>query len=204
MNARSPSETPIPTLRERIRQATAAAILEAAEQVFAEQGTDNVRMNDIAARAGVAVGTLYNHFADRETLLTGLMLKRKEELLVVLDEALEAGELDFRARLELVFAKFYDYMERHRAFYGFYAQCEINVNSAATFEMTREIFVRMEKLVKKGLREKVLRPEGAELYAVLLMGSIRALYLRERMTEKRIASADVREVLRCFLQGAGA
>src|SRR3954463_14790871 len=72
-------------LRERFRQETAEAVLQAAEEVFAEKGFHAASMSEIARRAGVAVGTLYNHFADRETLLKHLLDTRCQELLALVD-----------------------------------------------------------------------------------------------------------------------
>src|ERR1700742_1618626 len=91
MNRRSVSELAPQTLRERHRSTTIETVLAAAEQVFADQGLHAAHMGDIAARAGVSVGTLYNHFKDREALLAGLMEARRAEMLSQLDEALQAA-----------------------------------------------------------------------------------------------------------------
>ena len=44
------------------------AILDAALTVFAERGFEAARLDDVAARAGVAKGTLYLYFKDKEAL----------------------------------------------------------------------------------------------------------------------------------------
>lgn len=46
-------------------------VLDAAHKCFAEQGMD-AQMDDIAAAAGVGVGTVYRHFSTKEALLEGL------------------------------------------------------------------------------------------------------------------------------------
>ena len=79
-------------LRERLKEATRDAILEAAEEAFARDGVQAARMETIAKAAGVAVGTLYNHFEDRTALLDALMRARRADLIRRLDEALEACE----------------------------------------------------------------------------------------------------------------
>ena len=83
MNRRSPDERQPPpqSLRERFRETTLQAVLTAAEDVFADAGLHAGHMGEIAERAGVAVGTLYNHFADREALLAGLSDARYAEML---------------------------------------------------------------------------------------------------------------------------
>jgi AcrR family transcriptional regulator len=47
-------------------------VLDAARRLFAEQGLD-VPMDEIAAAAGVGVGTVYRHFPNKEDLLAALV-----------------------------------------------------------------------------------------------------------------------------------
>ncbi|WP_158861720.1 TetR/AcrR family transcriptional regulator [Leifsonia sp. AG29] len=50
-------------------------ILDAASELFAVGG-DGVQMDDIAARAGLGVGTLYRHFADKQALRAAIIARR--------------------------------------------------------------------------------------------------------------------------------
>ena len=50
-------------------QATVDSILEAAAQVLERTGPDGLNTNRVAERAGVSVGTLYQYFPDKETIL---------------------------------------------------------------------------------------------------------------------------------------
>src|SRR5438477_203996 len=95
MNRSSHTGRQVLPLRERLKGETQRAILEAAEEVFGESGLSGARMEDIAGRAGVSVGTLYNHFKDRDALLKDLIVARREELLARLDGVLrpEAAEM---------------------------------------------------------------------------------------------------------------
>jgi AcrR family transcriptional regulator len=54
-------------------------ILEVAGRVFAEQGLD-ASMNDIAAAAGVGVGTVYRRFPQRRDLIEALFVQRLDAL----------------------------------------------------------------------------------------------------------------------------
>jgi len=58
-----------PGRRARKRQQTADFLAETAFALFEEHGFDNVTMEQIAAAADVAKGTLYNHFPVKEALL---------------------------------------------------------------------------------------------------------------------------------------
>ena len=56
-----------------------ALLLEAAAEVFAEQGY-GAPMDAIAARAGVGQGTLYRNFADRDALMLALVTRELDRL----------------------------------------------------------------------------------------------------------------------------
>jgi len=73
-NAAGARRTPV---QDRSRT-TVAIILEAAAQVFSAHGYA-ATTNQIAARAGVSIGTLYQYFADKDALLVGLAERHVEE-----------------------------------------------------------------------------------------------------------------------------
>ncbi len=50
-------------------------ILRAAESVIEEAGTDKLKMNEVAARAGVPIGAVYNFFPNKDSLIA-FLLKR--------------------------------------------------------------------------------------------------------------------------------
>jgi AcrR family transcriptional regulator len=62
-------------------------LIQAAREVFAERGLD-APLEQIAQRAGVSIGTLYNRFPDRFALIDAVLLDRMEENLRIGEEAL--------------------------------------------------------------------------------------------------------------------
>jgi AcrR family transcriptional regulator len=64
-------------------------VLDAAREVFAERGAE-AAMEDIAARAGVGVGTVYRRFASKDALIDELVRLSMETLTKAADRALEA------------------------------------------------------------------------------------------------------------------
>lgn len=61
--------------------ATLARVLRAAEEIAAASGLEEMTIAGVAQRAGVAVGTIYRRFEDKEQLITALserMLERRE------------------------------------------------------------------------------------------------------------------------------
>src|SRR4051812_10763860 len=67
--------------RERAdRSRNRAAVLAAAQKLFAARGPESVRMEDVAAEAGVGVGTVYRGFTDRAGLVRALLDERERRL----------------------------------------------------------------------------------------------------------------------------
>jgi AcrR family transcriptional regulator len=72
----APAETAHPAKPGNVREAKSAArrqaILDAALEEFSAAGFAAARLDDVAGRAGVAKGTIYLYFADKETLFQEL------------------------------------------------------------------------------------------------------------------------------------
>jgi AcrR family transcriptional regulator len=87
--ARSESPTPsdTPALRADAMR-NRGRIIDAARQVFAEQGLD-ASMNEVARRAGVGIATLFRRFATREELIAATFADRMSEYVTAIETALE-------------------------------------------------------------------------------------------------------------------
>jgi AcrR family transcriptional regulator len=86
-------EAPPPVLEQRAPRADAQRnrerILAAARDAFAEQGSE-ARMEEIAGRAGVGVGTVYRHFATKEALMAELLADKWRLMATQAREALDS------------------------------------------------------------------------------------------------------------------
>ena len=69
------------SLREQtIREAKCTLILDAAREVFAQNGFHAARLEDIAARAGFSKGSLYNYYDNKELIFLNLAIREYEAL----------------------------------------------------------------------------------------------------------------------------
>ncbi len=85
------------TRKERLKEQGRQEILEAAMVLFGEKGFHGVSMHEIAGKAGVAVGTLYNFFHSKEDLYIALMevcVNGVAEVLMPILEDPRSGPLD--------------------------------------------------------------------------------------------------------------
>jgi AcrR family transcriptional regulator len=78
-------------LRERKKRATRRALSHAALRLAAEQGFDNLLVEDIAAAAGVSMRTFNNYFASKADAVCATRGERMEHVVAAL-EARPAGE----------------------------------------------------------------------------------------------------------------
>jgi AcrR family transcriptional regulator len=72
-----------------MRDAAADVMLQAAEKVMREKGFTGATMQDIAAAAGCAVGTVYLYFKNKDELLRGIILKHGNSLKTDMHAAIE-------------------------------------------------------------------------------------------------------------------
>lgn len=87
---------------QRVAQ-TRNMILQSALTIFLERGFEGARMVDVATRAGLAKGTLYLHFADKEALFEFVLQRLISEPLAQLRLELPTPGESIRSRLERLF-----------------------------------------------------------------------------------------------------
>ncbi|MGC4083519.1 MAG: TetR/AcrR family transcriptional regulator [Vicinamibacterales bacterium] len=215
MNSASSADSRV-SLRSRFRTATREAILQAAAELLGADDGAQTRMEDIAARAGIAVGTLYNYFEDRKALVSTLLESRTRSLLDELDAVVSrrkpsaaAGDAADTFRLELT--DFVDalgsHLESNRFLFGVLHDEERQRGidaQAATRKSTvvGELLTRAERLMEKGIRTKVLRKSDPALYAALFIGMLRGIALTAFLTPGAAPKWGTDAIVRQFLTGA--
>ncbi len=105
--ARAPKRVGKPArVRKVAPEVRRGAILEAALAEFAERGFAAARLDDVAARAGVAKGTLYLYFKSKEALFEALIRNAVSPLLEQVGRVAAAPNLPPAKALETFFALF--------------------------------------------------------------------------------------------------
>lgn len=89
--ARSPAKPRRSPKQARSRERV-DAILDAAEAVFLERGFATATTNQIAARAGTSIGSLYRFFPNKEALLVALAERFAQRMLAIGAEVTNAGD----------------------------------------------------------------------------------------------------------------
>ncbi len=106
-------DTPRRSLKERQRQEREELILQASEEVLLEKGYQDASMDEIAARVGIAKGTLYLHFAGKEDLVIALLEREMQAFLKVIEDAV-ASHTTTRVTLETILRAMYKGLQGKR------------------------------------------------------------------------------------------
>lgn len=156
-----------------------AAILDAAEQVFAEVGYEAATTNAVAARAHTAIGTLYQYFPNKEAILRALAARFLDRLRAVLDLALADAAALADAPLESLVDRVLDPVIALRAARAgildlyFSASRPGGEVAQAARGLIEEIVARLDAIV--AAREPRLDPERRRLQVRVVVEVVRAL-----------------------------
>jgi AcrR family transcriptional regulator len=166
-------------------------------------------MEEIAERAGVAVGTMYNYFKSREALLRTLLDSRRQDFLQRLDESLLEAGPSFQDQLHVFVDSTLGYVLAHRPLFSLLVQEEnapilerlLPPPGQRTFDL---LTAKAEAIVALGIEQGFLLQRGAETWPILLVSTLRTVIDRELSagspSEDR---APGRMVAEFFLRGAG-
>jgi AcrR family transcriptional regulator len=84
----------------RRREQTRARLIEAAKGLFARQGVDNTRINEITEAADVGFGSFYNHFESKDAIVQAVL----EETISAQGAAIDAITRDLDDPAEIIAA----------------------------------------------------------------------------------------------------
>ena len=93
-------------LGRRDPEARRQAILEAALAVFAEEGFAAAKLDDVADRAGVAKGTIYLHFKDKQDLFEQMVREAVSPVIVRLEQLAKLPDMPLELVLGAMFEVF--------------------------------------------------------------------------------------------------
>jgi AcrR family transcriptional regulator len=198
----SPPFSTTSALRAKAREETNALILDAAEAVIGELGLHAAKMERIAARADVSVGTLYNHFADRSALIESLYAARAVTLHDVLQLSLsEARGRPIRTQVEILFAAMREHARDHRPLFTALLKEQQGPTRLRAPPVARaELEASARELVARGIASGELRADAPALLAEALISLARLVLLRS--VEEEVTAEELSLLAGLFSRGA--
>lgn len=193
-----PRAMPVPVRRQVILCAARAALI--------EKGYEAVLLSDVARRAGVAKGTLYLYFKDKEDLVAAVL----EDVIDRMETRLEQQPKTGGAveRLTRLAADKLDFWEENQDFLSQFSRERPNLCGKAAGRVLRERFrAHLDLLaeeVRAGVREGALKAVDPELGALYLLALVRMFYLRKLVLgSRKPLKSCAPELMGLFLGGLG-
>jgi len=168
-----------------------AALLAAAERIFAERGLAGARTEEIAHAAGVNKALLHYYFGTKEKLYHAVLENLFQQLVITLDQALAQPDSP-RATLLRFIDRHFDFLHRHR-YYPRLLQRE--VMSGGPFLRTiaqryfRPLQQRLARLLRAGIRRGEFRPVDIQNTVISLIG-ISVFYFAAAPVLKHLLGED--------------
>ncbi|HEY0194052.1 MAG TPA: TetR/AcrR family transcriptional regulator [Kofleriaceae bacterium] len=187
-----------------MREQVADSILDAAEEIALEHGVGGMTIAAVAARAGVAVGTLYNYFPDGYGILAALLRARRGTLLPLVTAAAQATKgLPFETRLRTFVHQLLVAFESHERFLRILVLVDREGSKAKprdTALLTKTVQA-LEQIMREGSRRKLFPARQAPVYARMMHGALRSLYIWRLCTGAEPVSVDGELLVNTFLNG---
>jgi AcrR family transcriptional regulator len=178
--------------------ATYQALLDAAEEVFAERGFDGAQTPQIAERAGVSTGALYRYFPDKRALFLEMIARDLERAHADVMAGLDPARFtpgDARAIIDAAVGVLFDHIRRSPALGRVYLSMSLSDPEVARLRSTferRSLHALTDVLAAVVPREVVPDPQAAAL--VIHLAGVEAAQ-HEAGLRPRIAKVKVRDAL---------
>lgn len=190
------------TTREKWAERRAArreAILAAALDEFAERGFEGARLEDVARRAGVAKGTIYLYFADKDSLFQDLVRSAITPFIATL-EAARSVDMPLRAVCERLVSSFAQEVlgTRRRDIVRLVLTEGHRFPKLAKFyyhEVPERAFNAVRSLVKRGIERGELADDTLEKFPQLVISPVLLAVVWQGLFGK-FAPLDVEGMLR--------
>ncbi|RDB58670.1 hypothetical protein C1878_16215 [Gordonibacter sp. 28C] len=149
-----------------------ARILEAAQDLFASEGVENVSMNRIAQAAEVGAGTLYRHFGSKSDLCFALMQDQLVQLADQLADLSNAGGDDPQATLETMVLHYLRFKESKRPLFKGMEQAVLCAKCPQQGPVYESLNRPFSRLFERAAGGGALDPAGAVFRADMLLAAL--------------------------------
>jgi AcrR family transcriptional regulator len=195
---------------EVVQEYRIASIQDATMRVIARKGMAAATMQEIAEEAGVAKGTIYLYFRDRDELVEKTFETAMEKLFLQIDEALDRSDIAFEDKLRAVLSAQLEFFSQNREFFRLYLSLRMPEGTPAQQRRQqrtchpryRQRVDKMAQVLSQAIERGELRTADADRLALFIIEGSTAVIL-ERLTEKTspAESADVDFLVGLILDG---
>ncbi|WP_054813614.1 TetR/AcrR family transcriptional regulator [Nocardia arizonensis] len=184
------------------KQRTIDALMRAAEEIFSDRSAEDVTVEEIAERAGVAVGSIYNNFGSKAGLYAAIV----ERALQVDRQFMDLAFTPDRTPAEQIYAVAEQYLQFYLQYPQYFRMLAFPVDPGQ-YAAGRDLIERMAEQIKEqndrmveairlGVEAGIARPVDPAKVAVVLLAAWNGIIsLNWRPDQLHRNESELRELL---------
>lgn len=190
------------TRKEILDEVTRTLILDAAKKILFDEGTQGFTMDRVAVQAGVAKGTLYLHFRDKDDLLQETVEKGFEPFFILAETIFE-NDLSPEKKLEEFSLQGYRFFEQQRQLFNIVMRSrELKTNRHMDEDAPYWGLVeKIAQVFDEGTRQGLFKPLNSTKIAGMFLDAQGALILQQLLGKSTNHEENVHLVMDVFLNG---
>lgn len=166
------------TRKERELQFRIGLVLDAAEEVFGERSFAEASVEDIARRAEISVGTLYNLFHSKHDIYSAVVSRAQTNFFAQIVERVDKARGP-RDQIHALVTYFFEHFTRYGRQFRHYVAASNGFQWELKSQLEHDAFASQQEFMKRvveicelGMEQGVFTSKGlgAELMAVTLLG----------------------------------
>jgi AcrR family transcriptional regulator len=182
----------MPKVKDEFKQ---IAIRDAALRLVIETGFAGLKMADVAKAAGMATGTVYIYYADKEALINDLYKITKEEVASVLLNPAHMADTFYDTFRRMWYA-YYEFCRQKPEKMLFVEQFLYSgIVAESIIEEAENLFIPLDQFLINGQQQGIIKVLDVQLTKAYIQGALHEI-VRVLMRQQRDLTRD--ELERCF------
>ncbi|MFM7016736.1 MAG: TetR/AcrR family transcriptional regulator [Bacteroidota bacterium] len=174
-------------------------IFEATQRLVFEKGFAGIKLTDVARLSGIAIGTIYLYFKDKDDLVNQLyqyiQRKKKQDVNIDLNLNRPAEELI----KELWMAYYKSVFDDLKAAEFFYQYQQSNAIVKLINENDVFVFTNLRRVLSKGIMEGTIKQMDEDILYTLLIGPIHELAKQALRNNFKATTEEKEELYSCLI-----
>lgn len=158
-------------------------ILDSAEKVFLEKGFYPTKIEEIARNAGIAKGTVYIYFKDKESIYISLIERKLNEVSNFIEDIIKEN-ISSSEKLEKIYFRMCEFIVKTQKFQSLISIENIQTLTNMIDSLKEQIIPKVKglieaiaKIIEEGVRERKFEDIDPLLGALIFMGYLRLAIL---------------------------
>ena len=180
------------------------AILDAAVKVFAQHGYHRSKISSIADQAGIATGSIYLYYKNKESILLKIFDQLWTELTDGLRKTVKRSDIEPSQKLDLVIDKLFDLFVANPALASVFVneQHHLIKDKRGNIAKQNDDFLDLaEEIIREGVRKNKFNPDiDIKLFRHFITGGLRSVLRQWSEQSQTLTLHRLRQNVKYFIK----